>query len=773
VVLEAGNLVPADCRLVEGAALRTQEAALTGESEPVEKDPNVVASEDAPLGDRRSMLYMGTVVAYGRGTAAVVETGMRTELGHIAAMIQTVDVTLTPLQRRLDQLGKAIGVIAVFVAGVILVAGLMQGEPLSLMVMTAVSVAVAAVPEGLPAVVTITLALGAQRMLARHALIRKLPAVETLGSVTVICSDKTGTLTQNHMTVTTLEVAGRRTELVAGEHKTFDASEELLLAASALCNDASIRGNEQGVAVHWSGDPTEVALAEAAAAAGLWKTELEAAMPRVAEVPFDSERKRMTTVHRVVEATPRLRPLTASLGWPIREEEPGDSARVAFVKGAVDGVLSLSNSVWAYGGAVALDEEGRRRILASNDELAANGMRVLGVAYRVVDACGLPGSPEALERDLVFVGMAGMIDPPRVEVHAAVATCKAAGIRAVMITGDHPLTARSIARELGISGADGVLTGRDLARMTDIELGEAVEDVSVYARVSPQHKYRIVEALQARGHVVAMTGDGVNDAPALRRADIGVAMGVSGTDVAKEAAEMVLRDDNFATIVSAVEEGRVIYDNLRKFVKFSIAGNVGKVLVALVGPILGTPLPLLPLQLLWLNLLTDGLLGLGLGVEKAERDVMSRPPQSPRHGIFAGGIGWQIAWTGLLIGTASLGVGLVYWRAGHAEWQTMIFTTLALAQVGQALAVRSSRDSLFTIGITSNPWLAVLAAAVVVLQVTVISWSPLEEMFGTVPLAAVDLGVSIGVGVLVFTMLELAKWHGRAAGIKGLLRARR
>ncbi len=777
VLVEAGNLVPADCRLVESANLRVQEAALTGESEPVEKDIDAVAQEAAPLGDRHGMLFMGTVVAYGRGTAAVVETGMRTELGRIATMIQRVDREQTPLQRRLDQLGKAIGVIAVAVAIVIFGVGLLEGESFTLMLMTAVSVAVAAVPEGLPAVVTITLALGAQRMLGRNALIRKLPAVETLGSVTVICSDKTGTLTQNRMTVTMLDVAGRRKDLSAGA---IDQDEQLLLVGASLCNDAVSQWDSATGSRRSLGDPTEVALVEAAAGAGVWKEKLESALPRVAELPFDSDRKRMTTIHRIarptVEIADSVRGLAGELapvgGRHSDEAESVDRTRIAFVKGAVDGLLSVSTHVWTAGRAVALDDSGRRRIADANDTLAADGMRVIGVAFRVIDESQVLGSLDALERDLVFVGLAGMIDPPRAEVRDAVATCASAGIRAVMITGDHPLTARSIARDLGISNGGQVLTGPELETMTDEELRGRVDGVSVYARVSPEHKYRIVEALQARGHVVAMTGDGVNDAPALKRADIGVAMGITGTDVSKEAAEMVLRDDNFATIVAAVEEGRVIYDNLRKFIKFSIAGNIGKILVALVGPIVGTPLPLLPLQLLWLNLLTDGLLGLGLGVEKAERNVMHRPPQSPQAGIFAGGMGRHIAWTGALIGLAALGVGGFYWAAGDAAWQTMIFTSLAFAQVGQALAIRSSSDSLLSIGVLSNRLLAGLAVAVVALQITVISWAPLREMFGTIPLSAADLATCLGVGVLVFAVLELGKWwtrHAEALRVAGTL----
>ena len=774
VLVEAGNVVPADCRLIECANLRVQEAALTGESEPVEKDSDAVAQEGAPLGDRHGMLFMGTVVAYGRGTAAVVETGMRTELGRIATMIQRVDREQTPLQKRLDQLGKAIGLIAVAVAIVIFGVGLLKGESVSLMLMTAVSVAVAAVPEGLPAVVTITLALGAQRMLGRHALIRKLPAVETLGSVTVICSDKTGTLTENRMTVTTLEVTGGRTDMRVPSAVAIGQDEQLLLVGASLCNDAVTQWDSATGARRSLGDPTEVALVEAAASAGVWKAHLESALPRVAEFPFDSDRKRMSTIHRIAGPPAAISKDLGALARTLAQfgdaesdrVEPGDFTRIALVKGAVDGLLAVSTRVWAAGEAVALDDDGRRRIADANDQLAGDGVRVIGVAFRIIDAAQALGSADALERDLVFVGLAGMIDPPRAEVRDAVATCKAAGIRAVMITGDHPLTARSIARDLGISNGGQVLTGPELEHMTDDELRGCVDGVSVFARVSPEHKYRIVEALQARGHVVAMTGDGVNDAPALKRANIGVAMGITGTDVAKEAAEMVLRDDNFATIVAAVEEGRVIYDNLRKFIKFSIAGNIGKILVALVGPILGTPLPLLPLQLLWLNLLTDGLLGLGLGVERAERNVMRRPPQSPQAGIFAGGVARHIAWTGALIGVAALGVGGLYWAAGDAAWQTMIFTSLAFAQVGQALAIRSTGDSLMAIGVLSNRLLAGLAVAVVVLQVTVISWAPLSGMFGTVPLSTADLAACVGVGVLVFAVLEFEKWRARQAGLR-------
>ncbi|MFN8595149.1 MAG: cation-translocating P-type ATPase [Anaerolineae bacterium] len=762
VLLEAGNVVPADARLLEATNLRIQEAALTGESEPIEKQTDALRGEDLPLGDRRNLAYMGTIVTYGRGLALIVATGMQTELGRIADLIQDVKDELTPLQRRLDRLGKTIGVIALIVAALIFGLGLLRGEDWRLMIMTAISVAVAAVPEGLPAVVTITLALGAKRMLKRNALIRKLPAVETLGSVTVICSDKTGTLTENRMTVTVLDVAGHRVDVtenmsrkmpvideVAQPVETLSPALSLLLTGGALCNDAALQA-ETGGQFHTLGDPTEGALLVAAAKYNLWKHDLDRALPRVGEVPFDSDRKRMTTVH-AIDKTSSTALLTA-----------GSAPYVAFVKGSVDGLLALSNRVWVNDAPIELTDEYRDRIEIANHKLAQNGMRVLGVAMRPIDSAATHnGHAAAIESQLIFVGLFGMIDPPRAEVKAAVATSRSAGIRPVMITGDHPLTARHIAHELGISTNGQVLTGQDLQQMSMDDLKAVVEEVSVYARVSPEHKLKIVQALQERGHIVAMTGDGVNDAPALKRANIGVAMGITGTDVSKEAADMVLRDDNFATIVAAIEEGRVIYDNIRKFVKFSIAGNIGKISVALFAPLLGTPLALQPLQLLWLNLLTDGLLGLGMGVEPAERGVMQRPPANPNDSILAGGLGRYIGWVGALTGALALLVGVLYWQAGNPHWQTMIFTTLCFAQIGQALATRSSRDSFFKLPLLSNRLLLTMAITVFGLQLAVIYVPFLQEFFSTTTLAFTDLLVSVGASVIVFAAIELGKWRSR------------
>jgi Ca2+-transporting ATPase len=758
VQLETGNLIPADLRLLESVNLQIQEAALTGESEPVNKFVDEIDRDDLPLGDRRNMVYLGTVVTGGRGRGLVVATAMDTELGHIADLLQQVGDEQTPLQRRLDRLGKILAAVGVAVAALIFVIGILRGDDLRHVLLTAVSVAVAIVPEGLPAVVTITLALGSQSMLKRQALIRKLPAVETLGSVTVICSDKTGTLTENRMTVRVLDVAKHRLDLSEEVRKggivrmTKMAPQEtvssiaLSTIGGALCNDASILPLDDDETFRTLGDPTEGALLVAAARLDYWKESLDQSFPRIAEVPFDSERKRMTTVHSLAKYDPDV-----LVGLKI-----SGAKSIAFTKGSVDGLLEISSRVWVQGEFQEMDENWRSRIQKANDEMAAKGMRVLGVALRLLD--DEPATVDAtLESSLTFIGIFGMIDPPRSEVKDAITSCGTAGIRPVMITGDHPLTALEIARQLGITDNGRALTGIELEQLSFEEFKELVEDVNVFARVSPEHKLKIVQALQERGHIVSMTGDGVNDAPALRRADIGVAMGITGTDVSKEASDLVLLDDNFATIVAAVGEGRTIYDNIRKFVRFSVAGNIGKVLVMLLAPFLGKPIPLLPLQLLWLNLLTDGLLGLGMGVEGPERNTMKRPPYSPKEDVFSRGGWWQVSWVGVLIGFLALGLGSYYFFNGRPEWRTMLFTFLALAQVFQAVASRSNSDSLFTLGAFSNPLLAALALVVVALQLAVLYIPFMSSFFNVVPLSAVDLLVALGAGAIVFVAIELEK----------------
>jgi len=769
IQLETGNMIPADLRLLEAVNLRIQEAALTGESEAIEKHTAAITGEGLPLGDRRNMGYMGTIVSQGRGMALVVATGMQTELGRIADLLQQTPQDQTPLQARLDRLGKTLAVLGVLIAGLIFVIGIYRGDELRHMLLTAVSVAVAIVPEGLPAVVTITLALGAQRMLARKALIRKLPAVETLGSVTVICSDKTGTLTENRMTVVVMDVAGHSLDLTEtlersgsvtfveyGTAKNIpirDPEISLLAIGGALCNDARLVAQNDNQ-FHTLGDPTEGAMVVASAKLGLWKDNLDQSLERVAEVPFDSDRKRMTTVHRVDQAGLEKLQLEAGALKPFKPPF------LAFTKGSVDGLLAISTHVWTSEKTEVLDEDWRRRIEAANEKLAGKGMRVLGVAFRALET--VPAAAE-IEQNLTFVGLFGMIDPPRSEVKDAVALTRSAGIRTVMITGDHPLTAAEIARQLGIADNGRAITGVELEKMPFDELKAMVDQVNVFARVSPEHKIKIVQALQERGHIVSMTGDGVNDAPALRRANIGVAMGITGTDVAKEASDLVLLDDNFATIVAAVKEGRTIYDNIRKFVRFSVAGNIGKVLVMLIAPFLGKPIPLLPLQLLWLNLLTDGLLGLGMGVEKSEGDTMKRPPYAPSEGVFSRGAGRQTIWVGIVIGALGLGLGSWYFFSGDPAWQTMIFTSLAFAQVGQAFASRSTRESLFAVGLSTNPLLLGMAVLVCVLQLAVIYIPPVADFFGVIALDAGDLILAVSSGVVVFLMIEIEKKLGKSS----------
>ncbi len=743
VLLEAGNVVPADCRLLEAHALRVQEALLTGESEAVEKQTAALDGVDMSVADRCNLLFMGTLVVAGRAEALVTTTGMATELGRIATLLQQVGQEWTPLQKRLDRLGKTLAVVAVAVAALIFGIGLARGEGLKEMLLLAVSVAVAAIPEGLPAVVTITLALGAQRMLKCQALIRRLPAVETLGSVTVICSDKTGTLTQNRMTVTRLASS---VELLGGAQ---DTAVDVLLSVGALCNDAVI-GVDQHGHITVLGDPTEGALVSAAAERGLFRQELERGVPRIAEIPFDPVTKRMITVHGLNVAPPALLPL-------ITLETTGGKLLTA--KGSLDALLAISNRIYDGDRLRVLEAAERAVLKQATDRFSAEGQRVLALAFRVLSPDD-DDRLEALPRQFILLGLVALSDPPRQEAREAVARCRTAGIRPVMITGDHPLTARAIARQVGIEVAGGVLTAHDLDRFSPEELDAAVARVSIYARVVPEHKLKIVEALQRCGAVVAMTGDGVNDAPALKKADVGVAMGKGGTEVAREAADMVLLDDNFATIVAAVEEGRTIYDNIRKFVTFSVAGNTGKILAVLLLPFMGLSMPLTPLQLLWLNLLTDGLLGLGMGVERPEPDVMQRPPIVANSQIFDRRTVHYVLGTGVLIGGLCMMVTGLVWHAG-GPWQTVLFVSLALAQVAQAMALRSFRSSFFSMGLTTNRWLLLLAASVVLLQGGAVYLPPMQEFFRTIPLSSVQVWLVFLPAVVLFVLLEGEKWYRR------------
>jgi Ca2+-transporting ATPase len=773
VVLETGNIVPADGRVLNSVNLRVEEAALTGESEPVDKEHALVFDSDRALGDRRNMVYSGTLVNYGRGEFLVTATGMNTELGHIANLIQGVEEDDTPLQQRLDRLGRALAWAALALVAVVFGLGLLREgtQNIDELLLTAVSLAVAAIPEALTAVVTIALSLGAQRMLKRQALIRRLPAVETLGSVSVICSDKTGTLTLNRMTVQVVDMANHvfrfvhndathRLELerVAGEERIPGAEPtlDLLLIGGALNSDATLNVHDSGVQA--IGDPTEAALVSAAALVELRKPDLETAFPRVAELPFDSVRKRMTTMH----TTPRtLEELPGSLA-PIwrRRYNAGDPLPpyIAFTKGAIDGLLNISTHVWEEGQIKPMDDHWRERIMAAHDQMAAQGMRVLGVALKPWDEPPAETTEEELECDLIFVGMFGMIDPPRPEVKDAVAECKAAGIRPVMITGDHPLTARHIARQIGISDNDNFITGQELDRLSPSELEERVKDVSVFARVSPEHKLKLIDVYQNQHNIVSMTGDGVNDAPALKKANIGVAMGITGTDVAKGAAEMVLLDDNFATIVAAVEEGRIIYDNIRRFIKYLLTCNASEIAVMLIGPLLGMPLPLLPLQILWMNLVTDGLPALALGIEPPEQDVMKRPPYSATESVFGRGMVTFIILFGVILSIIALGGGYWLWHEDpNGHWRTMLFTTLVFAQLSMALAVRSEEQSLLRIGLLSNRSMLLAIVVTVALQLVLIYWGPAQRIFSTTALSAAELGLSVGLGLLVIVLVEIYK----------------
>ncbi|MGE3586863.1 MAG: cation-translocating P-type ATPase [Ilumatobacteraceae bacterium] len=737
VELMAGDVVPADLRLIAVHGLRVDEATLTGESEPVAKvDDALEASASTLVADRHNMTFKGTSVTYGRARGVVVATGMATELGRIAALLEAHGRERTPLQRRLAVLGRRMAAAALVVCGLVFVAGIARGGSAEDMFLTAVSLAVAAIPEGLPAIVTVALALGARRMADRHAVIRRLPAVETLGSVTVICTDKTGTLTQNRMIVERAwTAAGSYTISGDGYSPTgevrrdrgtgLDTRLDRLALVAAACNDAALHPPaEPGGAWSISGDPTEGALVAFAAKCGVQRDVVERQHPRTAELAFDAGRRSMTTIHR-----------------------DGEGYWIA-VKGAMASIVDLLDD--AERDAVA--EAGRIA-----DDLAAAGYRVLAFAERHMPTLTEP--LDRIEQHVHFLGLVAMTDPPRPEVAAAVESCRTAGITPVMITGDHPGTATAIATRLGFVDADDgaeVLTGAQLDDLSDHDLGERIERIRVFARTNPEQKLRIVDAWKSRGAIVAMTGDGVNDAPALRRADIGVAMGVIGTDVSKEAADMVLADDDFATIVHAVEEGRRIYDSIRRFVRYLLSTNSGEIWVMFLAELLGMPLPLLPIQILWINLVTDGLPAIALGLEPAEPGTMRRRPRAPDESILAGGLWQHAVWVGLLMAAIVLPLEALA-RAADWPWQTMVFATVAFLQLGHALAVRSERRSLWQLGVRSNPWIALAVLIGVGLQLAVVYVPALQEVFDVDALTLGQLAIVLVLSTIVLVAVEVEK----------------
>ncbi len=803
VLLEAGNYVPADMRLVQSANLRIEEAALTGESVPVEKHAADVFDKEVPLGDRINSAFMGTVVSYGRGQGLVVATGRHTQLGLIAQMLHTAETERTPLELKLNQLGRWLGIAALIISGFVFLVGILRGQEvlailrgevsLSIsavlevlrgkevldMFLTAVSLAIAAVPEGLPAVVTICLALGTQRMLRRHALIRNLPAVETLGSATVICSDKTGTLTQNEMTVVKVWAEGNSYGVegrgyqpwgeisLHGKRAPLGKSPALLgvLLGGMLCNDARLEkvDDAEGGRYRMVGDPTEGALVVLAAKAGYWQTEWEKRLPRVGEAPFDSLRKRMTTLHARIDAAD-----------PVIQLFCGDSPYIAFTKGATDLVLERCSHIVYGGQRRPITPADRQAVLKAMDGMADDALRVLAIAYRPLqEAVGEP-QPDEIEQDLTFLGLVGMIDPPRPEVREAIQTAQRAGIKTIMITGDHKRTAMAIASDLKMftPGLQG-LTGEEIDRLSDDEFRRLADVVDVYSRVSPQHKVRIVDALKANGHIVAMTGDGVNDAPAVKRADIGVAMGITGTDVAKEAADMVLTDDNYASIVAAIEEGRIIFSNIRKFVFYLLSCNVGEILIVFLATLMSLPaLPFLPIHLLMLNLVTDGFPALALGMEQAEPGIMDRPPRNPKEPIIHREMWVGIGIQSVLITAATLGAFLLglYVLPGdlrlasgafNAEKvtnaQTFAFATLVTAELLRAFTARSERASIFKLGFLSNRNMLWAVASSLLILLAIIYVPFLDPIFHTTFLSLEEWAILVPLALLPAIGAEVTK----------------
>ncbi len=736
VILETGAVIPADLRLTETVNLKIQESALTGESVPVEKHYGAIQGEDVALGDRINMAFSSGMVTYGRGRGVVVSTGMQTEVGKIADMLQQTVDTETPMSRRLEQLGKILGIVALIICALIFLVGILYGNSVLSMFMTAVSLAVAAIPEGLPAVSTVVLAIGVQRMVKRNAIIRTLPSVETLGSATVICSDKTGTLTQNKMTVVEAYVNHKRDIINrAAPASVLNDEENRLLSISVLCADAQISTSKEGK-FEFTGDPTETALLDFGILYGMYKDEIEKKFPRVAEIPFDSERKRMTTVNRLTEKSTRIN-----------------------VKGGLDEVLSICNKIIIHGEIRPLTDEDRQKIISVNEAMADSALRVLAMAYRDLHEAAKDVHIGELEKDLIFIGLLGMIDPARPEVIEAVAKCNTAGIRPVMITGDHKSTAMAIAREIGIfRDGDLAITGAELEKISEMEFTANVASYSVYARVAPEHKVRIVKAWQKNNEVVAMTGDGVNDAPALKQADIGAAMGIVGTDVAKGAADMVLTDDNFATIVTAVEEGRRIYDNILKAIQFLLSTNVGEIFLLLVTSVFNWGTPLLPIHILWVNLVTDSLPALALSVDPAEPDIMKRKPRNAIRGFMTRGMIWRVMYQGIMIGAIPLAAYIIGRNdGGMILGQTMAFATLIFAQLVHVRNLHSNiRSSLAISPLKNLPLVgAIFISACLGLLVLLIP--PVREAFSLTEMDSYHWLLVAGMSLIPIAVVDLFK----------------
>ncbi|BBH19635.1 calcium-translocating P-type ATPase, SERCA-type [Paenibacillus baekrokdamisoli] len=790
VALESGDRIPADIRFLEANSCYAEESALTGESVPVSKHCSVIAADELPLGDLRNIGFMGTMITRGTAKGIVIRTGMDTEMGKIAELIQQTETMETPLQHRLEQLGKILIVVALGLTVMVVVAGILHGQPVYEMFLSGVSLAVAAIPEGLPAIVTIALALGVQRMIKRRAIVRKLPSVETLGCASVICSDKTGTLTQNKMTVTKLWLGGRSMDITGEGYepvgsiyeagKPLDVKHDLplrrLLQVAALCNNASISKVEENsetrkrkakdivIQDEWllKGDPTEGALTVLAAKLGVSSKSLEGLYERVKEYPFDAERKRMSVLVK------------------------HQGGKLICTKGAPDMLMDQCNYVLWDGKVVPFTATLKQKVIDAGETMAQSALRVLGFAYRDLRSYDATEVESDVECQLIFVGLTGMIDPPRREVKEAIASCRRAGIKTVMITGDHQLTAEAIAGQLGIMPRGGLsVSGQQLAAMDDEQLERSIDNIYVYARVSPEHKLRIVKALQRKGHVVAMTGDGVNDAPAIKAADIGIAMGITGTDVAKEASSLVLNDDNFSSIVAAIEEGRGIYENIRKFIRYLLASNVGEILTMFLAMMAGLPLPLVPIQILWVNLVTDGLPAMALGVDQAEKDLMQQKPRSAKENIFARRLGWKIISRGILIGVCTLAAFWITLKQNQGsptnlvEAQTVAFATLVMAQLIHVFDCRSSR-SIFHRNFLQNKYLLFAVLSSVLLMLAVLYITPLQPIFKTVPigfrewcLVLVAAGIPtflMGIGSVLGTTEKKKKSNWPLSGSKSITR---